>query len=198
MKTFNQLREMARNIGNSSYSPLRNKNEREKEFNNTKDHPLHSFRVDQPSIKVHSLTNNNTTKITTNDHANHETLHRTIIEHKKPDDRLKFEHDTQNVVERHSTNKLPKHYASSIAIHHVNNSNKPLVSNSSQYLAGHKMWRHLVNHALNNNLHVYHHDGKVLHKTNNTNMNNHLENSFGKEPEFEHKHMIISKNPIKM
>lgn len=194
MRTFSVIREMAQDIGKSSYSPLKQKEYRQNEYDTTRKYPKYTYQIDHPDISIHSMSRGNVTNISTNDNKTKETVHHAILERNPYD--LKFDHDVQNIVERHNTDKLPHQHAVDVMMHHVNKSGIPLVSSKAQYQAGHKMWGRMADRALKSGMHVYYHDGKDLTKTTEDNLKDHLDKSFGIGKEYQDRYMVISKHPI--
>ena len=207
MLSFSQfINEMAANIGNRSFSPIKDTpTGRYDIYNNHKNDPL--VNKISSSILVHKSTNavgdTNQTHYTTLDHDNKEALHQSIINHYPSNDKIPFEHETQEVVDRTNTNKLPKGYALDHIYRHFVNNNIPLKTSDGQYRKGHEMWRRLSNRALDDGHNVYHYDGNKFHKSNKENIESHLDNSFNPKQdketnkEYQNRHMIISKTPIK-
>lgn len=200
MKTYKQfIGEMAQDIG-SPYSIVNSDiHARKHNYNLTHNDPEHTYQVGVPGIKVHTKTHGNNIHISTNDHDEKQLIHRSIIKrHNAHENSLPFDHDTQSEVDRVKGGKLPIGHAKDIIYHHMKNSGVPLVSSKEQFTTGHNMWKDLVHKALDAGHHVYHFDGKQIHKTTKENVHNHLKNSFGKDEKFKNQHMIVSKKPLDM
>ncbi len=202
MKTVQQfVVEMAMDKG-SGYSFLTNSgNTRKSEYmaHNMDTHVNHPI-VNNKNIELQKTTKelngNTTTQYHTNDHNKKETLHRSIIIHHEPTEKLPFKHEEQSEVDRLNGGDLPNGYARDVTYNHFKNSEYPLRSSDEQFAPGHNMWKRLTNKALNDGHHVYFHDGNKLTKSNKENIDNHLESSFGKGEEYANKHMIISKKEL--
>jgi len=185
---------MARDVGKVSTFVLKKEIGRKGEFRNSKDNPKDHDLGDD--IHVHKSSYRNTTIYHTNDHKSRQTLHISEIKHNKPTKELPFEHIKQDRTERAKTDRLPKKYAQDFIYNHFKSQKHPLVSSESQFHAGHHMWRQLAHRALKDKKHVYYHDGEKLHKSNASNIDHHLDSSFGEGKGFEHKHMIISHHKL--
>lgn len=205
MKTYKQLiNEMAVNIGHSSFTPMDNESFRKREYEYNKDNSIHTKLSNDISVHKHTTYNRTNTdthkkKITyyhTLDHSKKECLHHSIIEHHLETKQFPFNHEVQTVVGRSKNSNLPKGHATDVTYEHFHNSTLPFRSSNEQYRHGHNMWRKLAHKALKDGHHVYHWDGKKLHKTNSENIENHLDSSFGKDKKFANKHMIISKEEL--
>jgi hypothetical protein len=198
MKTLKQLREMAKSIGNSSFSGLEHygKEGRKKNFNSTKDMDVHTHLTNM--LKLHHRPDSYRTHYFTNDHAAGETLHKsTITKLKSQSYSVPFDHEVQHDVDRVKSNDvLPKGHATTVTYNHFKKSKFPLVSSGQQFRKGHEMWHRLVHKALDDKHHVYHWDGNKLHPTTKENAEDHLHKSFGVDDSFLHKHMIISKKKL--
>jgi hypothetical protein len=210
MKTVKQIFEMATNIG-KSYSRLDNnlmsagKPFRQSEFDHSKKHKVIGYVGGSGSgVKLHHQKTGETQQYSTNDHHTKETLHTAIISHHPADEHFPYDSESQGLVDRVKSNdRIPKGHATEVTYNHFKKSKLPLRSSSSQYSEGHKMWHRLVGRALDDGHHVYHWDGKKLHKTTKENVLEHLKNSFGYDSgashdvPYEHRHMIISKHELK-
>jgi len=198
MKSFLEfIYEMAHNIGEHSYSPLKSERERKSKFNNSVGDKIHNKLSDY--LIIHKTTNGNSTLFHTNDHSTAETLHSSLIKHKQSSKEFPFDHIIQEEVDRKPGGILHKGYAVDFLYNHFNDQHLPLVSSETQYRKGHELWRKLVHKALDNGHHVYHWDGSKLHKSNKNNVEQHLNSSFGKygDESYANKHMVISKNELK-
>jgi len=198
MKTYKQfIGEMSRDIG-SPYSII-NSDIQTRKYNYKLTHkdPEHSYQIDVPGIKIHAKPHGTNIHISTNDHDEKQLIHRAVIKRHTPgQNSLPFVHDTQSEVDRVKGGKLPSGHAKDVIYHHMENSEVPLVSSNEQFTTGHEMWKNLTHRALDSGHHVYHFDGKKLHKTTTENIHKHLKNSFGKDEKFKNQHMIISKKPL--
>jgi len=198
MKTYKQfIGEMSQDIG-SPYSIVNSDiNTRKHNYKLTHNDPEHPYQVDVPGVKIHTKTHGTNIHISTNDHVEKQLIHRAVIKHHNAhENSLPFEHNTQSEVDRVKGGKLPRGHAKAVIYHHMEHSGLPLVTSKEQFTTGHDMWRDLTHKALDDGHHVYHFDGKRLHKTNNDNIHKHLKNSFGKDEKFKNRHMIISKKPL--
>jgi hypothetical protein len=206
MKSYkNFIEEMARNIGDSSYSPIKsNKDVRMQYYKQSILYKHHSYPIaGNKEIEIkHGLDHDGNEVYHTNDNTKKETIHRSVIKTHAPTKKLKFEHQEQKEADRTPDDILPKEYVTNLIYDHFKKSEHPLRSSDSQYLHGHKMWRKLAHKALDDKHHVYYFDGKMLHKSNNDNINSHLDSSFGKSDiirgvppkiNYEHRHIILSK-----
>lgn len=200
MKNFKSfLGEMARNIGNFT-PPIEFYPEiRKKYYQDSHEEPIHKDMTDD--IKVHKIvssidgkpaisyyTNNNKTK---------ETLHKSVVVRHNPNKNLPFFHEENRIIERvKNTKDLPKGYATDFAYEHFKNSKFPLRSSDTQTKHGNSMWKKLTKRALDDNHHVYFHDGEKLNKTNYGNLESHLNSYFDSSDTHENKHMILSKTKL--
>ena len=196
MKTFKvYLDEMAVNIGDHSWSELSQPSYRSKMYDLTKNN--HTIKTLESGAKLHKHIDKNKTKYTTNDHDNKETLHYSRIEHNDSTKDFPYEHDEQTQVDRvKDSSKIPKGHATDVTYDHFKQSKYPLRTSDTQFRKGHEMWHRLVDKALDDGHHVYHWDGKSLHKTTQENKKDHLSDSFGQGDNYQHKHMILSKTPL--
>ena len=205
MKTYKQFIEMAVNVGDMSLD-LHTEKRQKAYFEHSKNLPIHASI--SPDVKLHKVETAGRVTYHTNDHKDSKTLHRADFENHKPTDVLPFPHQEQVSVERIHTDKLPKHYAETATYNHIKESNVPLISSTHQTPSGHKLWRGLAKRALDNNMHVYYHDGSALHKSNIYNLDSHLSSYFDpgtnydssgnliNPSNYEHRHMIISKKGL--
>lgn len=208
-KYWEFIEEMARNIGDSSYSPMNlYADHRKKLYNHSLNSTHHKFPIPRnKNIEVfHYKNSDGEDNYVTNDHKSKEALHQSIIKTDETLEKLPFPYQEQNQVDRvKSTDVLPKDYAKDFIYDHFKESNLPLKSSDTQFLNGHNMWKKLAHKALNDGHHVYYYDGTTLHKSTKDSVDKHLDSSFGKEerkngkiisPDYEARHMILSKHEL--
>lgn len=186
--TFN---EMAFDIG-GNVTTLNNSKVRKNLYNKSKDHPVH---LDLGNgIAVHKKTEDEFTAYHTLNHKTGECIHYAKFKefHEKP-----FSHEVQFEVDQHKGNKdLPAGHARHITLDHMEHSSLPLRSDEIQSTEGHQMWRKMCKTALKCGYHVYHWDNG-LHKSNEGNIEDHLNASHGNKLADHYKHMVISNKELK-
>ena len=89
------------------------------------------------------------------DHSTKEAHYKASFIKRKTLNGLPFEHYVQDEVMKNKNSSLPKHFASEIALDHVEHTGIPLVSSEYQMYPGHKMWRNIVNSGLKRGYHAY-------------------------------------------
>jgi hypothetical protein len=115
--------------------------------------PIHISLADD--VKTHRRFGDTETSYTTLDHTKKEAVHRTWIVKNKAGDRLPFEHETQEVVERVDHPAMNKGYATDLLYMHFLRSKHPLSSSDKQQYGGYKMWEKISHRALDDGHHVY-------------------------------------------
>lgn len=183
--------ELAKRLDTEASPLLDNPHMKEIFSNEAKHAPMHSW-VNTP--KDHTLHKTSEHSYTTLNNKG-EAVHYSQFapnRHKE----LPFKHTSQTMVGKSSVNKIEKHYAGNLALHHMEHTKTPLVSDSEQTEAGHKMWHHITKTAMDKGHHVYHWDGAKLHKTTSENHSEHMAKSFGKTPEHTKKHMVVSPHDL--
>jgi hypothetical protein len=129
-------------------------------------------------------------------HNNGRAVHNSVFTNNKHP-QLPFKHTVQSAANRDPDHKdLGKHYVSNLALHHMEHTKTPLVSDSEQTEAGHKMWHHITKTAMDKGHHVYHWDGAKLHKITPENHSEHMAKSFGETSEHTKKHMVVSPHDL--
>lgn len=118
-------------------------------------------------------------------------IHFSQFEHNRHKE-LPFEHTTQTIAGKEKTSTVGKNYVSNLALHHMEHTNIPLVSDADQTNSGHKMWHHITKTAMDKGHHVYHWDGNKLNKTTPENHDEHMKSSFGDTEAHTKRHMVVS------
>lgn len=151
-----RLDEMARYV-KDEVNPLHNSaNSRFYTANAAKLDPIETKLSD--TVRMHKGVGDDETSYTTVDYKNPnfpQAIHSTIIQKHKAGDRLPFEHETQEVVEKVDHPDLPKLYATNLLYNHFLNSDVPLSSSNQQQMGGNKMWQHIAHRAFEDGHHVY-------------------------------------------
>jgi hypothetical protein len=80
--------------------------------------------------------------------------------------------------------------------HHVEHSDKPLVSSDIQTDQGHKMWHTFAKESLDKGHHVYYHHGDSIVKLNKENLDEYHKKYFGDHLRNEDTNLIVSKHEI--
>lgn len=200
--TLKMLREMAMRLTQPSESGLDKSSNRKQLYNYHSSLPKYNYDVGNSDFSVHKQTyDGNKTVMSTVDNKNKETVHHSAIIHTKANDRFPYDHQEQTMVERkENTGKgdLPKGHVLNLLHHHIGHSALPLRSSSTQYGKGHDLWERLVHKSIDSGKHVYHWDGKSLHKTTKDNADAHLNKSFGplNDNSYSDKHMIVSNESL--
>ena len=202
--TLKMLREMAMRLVQPSESGLDKSSNRKRLYNYHSSLQKYNYDVGNLGFSVHKQTyDGNKTVLATVDNKNKETVHHSAIVHTKANDRFPYDHQEQTMVERkENTGKddLPKGHVLNLLHHHIEQSELPLRSSSTQYGKGHDLWEKLIHKSIDSGKHVYHWDGERLYKTTKENAHEHLNKSFGpiNDPSYSNKHMIISNRNIKL
>lgn len=193
------LREMARDIGESSFSAINNKEGySELKYEQTKLLPVYKKISDDIIAHIDKQPDGNV-KIYTNDHKNKKTIHLTHINFEPksklfPDGLIR-----QDLVDRTNKNEyIPKNYATNTIYDYWKSQNIPLRTSDTQYHAGHHMWEKLVDMALNDDKFVYRKDrnSDYLIKIDHGNKKEELENTFGRGSDFQNDHIILSHSKL--
>jgi hypothetical protein len=195
MEHFIFLYEMARNIG-KPFSLIENRpGWSKKSYEQTK--LLDRIHDISNGVTVHKKEYGERKDFIVNDHNRKMTLYTSTIITNKPTKFLKNGSIEQVSVDREKDSSvLPKNFATNFIYDHWANQTLPLKSNEMQYTTGHQMWHRLVHRALNDKKHVYMVDNNAIHKVDYGNVNEMLHGSFGKDSEYENKHLILSHQPL--
>ena len=159
--------------------------------------PVHADLGDD--VRIHRSSNDAETTYTTIDHSKRRAIHYTFIKVEPAGDRLPFEHEYQDVVEKVDHPKLGKGYATDLLYSHFLRSAHPLSTSNKQQLGGHKMWRNLAHTAFADGHHVYFWDNakKTLsHLQTKEQVEHGLNSYFNQSKPGNSGHVIISKNPL--
>lgn len=160
-----------------------------------KTHPKHDWAGTLAGHTLHHDNYENRHEYTTVD-KNGLAVHYSVFANNKHKE-LPFKHTTQILAGKDKTNpKLGKGYVGSLALHHMEHTKTPLVSDSDQSPEGHKMWHHITKTAMDKGHHVYHWDGAKLNKTTPENHAEHMAKSFGKTDDHAEKHMVVSPHDL--
>lgn len=183
---------MSRNIGNSSYSLLNNKETRQHIFNTT--HDLEIYKIINDNIKVNFLNRNNKIEYYTNDFKNKETLHFCYIEYIEINE---YSFIFQSIVNRLKNDLLQRNYSVEFLYDIFLKQKLPIITSKTQYKSGNVLWNKLIDIALNHNKFCYYFNEIEFIKITDVNKNELLDLYFGVEQNYEHKHLVVSHKEIK-
>lgn len=125
-------------------------------FYTEKNNPIkHKFNQDEHELHVHMNEGSNSTTYTSLDHKKKKAFHLAHFVKHNANDRLPFEHETQEAVERIHHPAMWKGYSGDLTYLHFIGSKYPLSSSDKQQIGGNKMWKHLSHRAFDDGHHVY-------------------------------------------
>lgn len=170
---------------------------RKKVYNYSKDWNLHSDLGNGIIVVKYSDQDGNTGYRTLDDTTG-ECIHRSILIKVNGDSQFKFPYHYNDVVERSKhTEKLPKNFVTDFTYNNFKESDIPLVTSRNQLPNGHKMWRRMVDKALNDGHYVYYANKyDPLVPVTHENKEKYLNDYYGNDMDATKRHMVLSKTKL--